>query len=43
MKNLSINELKNLFANRELLTPIQLFAIKGGEGEDIRKDTSKNG
>ena len=40
MKNLSINELKTLFSNREQLSPIQLFSTKGGDGEDLRKDTS---
>ena len=40
MKNLSINELKNLLSSREQLAPIQLFSFKGGDGEDLRRDTS---
>jgi hypothetical protein len=42
MKNLSINELKNLLSSREQLAPIQLFSIKGGDGEDLRRDTTSS-
>ena len=37
---LSINELRNQLTSRELLAPIQLFAIKGGDGEDLRRSAS---
>ena len=39
MKNLSINELKNLLSTREQLSPIHFLTIKGGGGEDIRNNT----
>jgi hypothetical protein len=42
MKNLSINELKNLLSSFEQLAPIQLFSIKGGDGEDLRRDTTSS-
>ena len=42
MKNLSINELKNLLSSCEQLAPIQLFSIKGGDGEDLRRDTTSS-
>jgi hypothetical protein len=42
MTNLSINELKNLLSSSEQLAPIYLFSIKGGDGEDLRRDTTSN-
>ena len=39
MKN-SINNLRNTLTSRETLTNQELFAIKGGEGEDLRRAAS---
>lgn len=41
MKN-SINNLKTQLTSREKLSIQQLFAIKGGDGEDIRRDEQRS-
>jgi hypothetical protein len=41
MKN-SINNLKNHFACTEVLSPEQCCAVKGGNGEDIRKSMASS-
>ena len=41
MMTLSINELKIQLSTREFLTPAKLGTIKGGGGEDLRRDTMR--
>jgi hypothetical protein len=38
----NISDLKNVLANRQKLTTVQMLLIKGGDGDDKRRDDDPN-
>jgi hypothetical protein len=38
----NISDLKNVLSNRQRLTSVQMLLIKGGDGDDKRRDDDPN-